>query len=143
MASDSVVADAALLPETVQVPESDDELTSLTAAPAVSKWEGESAAGASDATAPELIEFRRKRTEALEHLRALYELPEAEGTFEDFASTLAIAAKIEGSDEKVTAGSEDSSSSTAKNVTFADGAYDKSKGVLSIDLEDERASSSR
>ena len=57
MASDSVVADAALLPETVQVPESDEEATSLAAASAVSVGESESAASASDAATPELIEF--------------------------------------------------------------------------------------
>ena len=84
MASDSVGADTALLPEAVQVPESDDE-TSPTAVHTVSAREGESAA---DEAAPELVEFRRKRSEALEQLRALYRLPEAEGTFADIAMDL-------------------------------------------------------
>ena len=126
MASDSVVADAALLPETVQVPESDEEVTSLAAASAVSVGESESAASASDAATPELLEFRRKKSEALEQLRALYRLPEAEGTFAD------IALDLMGESAK----SEGSSSSTTKSVKFVDGSDDEKKAEPSVDLED-------
>ena len=93
MASDSDASDTVLSPETVQLPESDDEDRPPAAASAVgvNGFEEVASASASSSATPERLEFRRRRDKAIENLRAIYNLPDAEGKpADDVASAMMV-----------------------------------------------------